>query len=327
MSGHRSSPPTLPTTSVPRKRNEHRTSWGFSVWRWRREETSNLNPTSTTITTTAPSGTRRHWRPRRLHADVDAPLPPGLGDGAQQQQHEQHEQRHQQQPTAEPPRPGRHNHSRSLPLLSQAQPHKSTPTEEEVLPSAARANGKTRPARSSQFSLPFLSSISLFKSFSRSNQSSPWQPPSSVTPEAGILSEPPISARDNCNRAATGNDEARVHQAPPNSSGYPLDSIAAPTAAAAPSLPAASSPGFRGWDERVLEPHLAQLAPPVPISKSQPTWDPSTGSPLLEEEGFDLDPPFLGHRPGQYSSFRSRPRNLNFFAPHLTTHQIKSQTA
>lgn len=317
MSGQRSSPPTLATTSVPRKRNEHRTSSGFSVWRWRREETSTQNPTSTTSTATAPSGTRLHWRPRRLRADADAP--PRLADGTQQQQ--QH-----QQPTAEPPRQGRHNHSRSLPLLSQSQPHKSTPTE-VVLPSAARANGKTRPARSSQFSLPFLSSISLFKSFGRSNQSSPWQPPSSVTPEAGILSEPPISARDNCDRAAPGNDEARVQQAPSNSSGYPLDSIAAPTAAAAPSLPVSNSPAVRGWDERVPEPHLAQLAPPVPISKSQPTWDPYTGTPLLEEESFDLDPPFVGHRPGQYSSFRSRPRNLNFLAPHLTTHRIMSQIA
>ncbi|KAK8023826.1 hypothetical protein PG993_011892 [Apiospora rasikravindrae] len=120
-------------------------------------------------------------------------------------------------------------------------------------------------------------------------------PPSSVTPEAGILSDPAVpSESDNRDRAA-------AQQAPLNSSGRPLGSIAAPTAAAAaPSLPSSSSPAFRGWDERVHESdsHLPQLAPPAPISKSQPTWDSSTGTPLLEEEGFDLDPPFAGgHRP------------------------------
>ncbi|KAK7946347.1 uncharacterized protein PG986_010668 [Apiospora aurea] len=302
-------PPTQSSTAVSRKRNEHRTSWGFSVWRWRRESSSQLNPTSTTAgTTAAPSGTRLHWRPRRLRADADAPR---LGHGAQQDQ-QQRQQQHQQQhqPTAAPlQQGGRHTHSRSLPLL--LQPHKSTPTTAVVpsavaaaAPSAARANGKTRPARNSQFSLPFLSSISPFKSFSRSNQSSPWQPPSSVTPEAGILSAPGvISESDNRDRAAAGNDEAYVQQAPLNSSGRPLGSIAAPTAAAdaAPSLPSSSSPAFRGWDKRVHEEsdsHLPQLAPPAPISKSQPTWDSSTGTPLLEEEGFDLDPPFAGgHRP------------------------------
>ncbi|KAK6839991.1 hypothetical protein PG987_005857 [Apiospora arundinis] len=199
------------------------------------------------------------------------------------------------------------------------QPQKATPTsvvapsaqqEAAAAPSAARANGRTRPARASQFSLPFLSSISPFKSVghrsSSDNQSSsPWQPPSStVPPDRGLsLSDPPaISERDNCDRAAvTGYfDQARVLQAPPNSSGHhPLDSIAAPTAAAAPSasssLPVAStSPAFRGWDERVNDESLysSQLAPPAPISKSQPTWDSSTGSPLVDEEGFDLDLPF-----------------------------------
>lgn len=141
-------------------------------------------------------------------------------------------------------------------------------------PSQSNVAGHPRPTVSSSFSQPpQLPKPARLSPFGLLSPSSPWSPPASdITPALPPLPQGSIRNVDNW-------PGANSQLVSPVSETFSWSRRPTPVAKDQYDK-RNSSPVSLDVDDR--------LGVPAPISKFQPTWDPYTGTPLFEEEGFDL---------------------------------------
>ncbi|ORY60646.1 uncharacterized protein BCR38DRAFT_43771 [Pseudomassariella vexata] len=170
------------------------------------------------------------------------------------------------------------------------------------------ASHKSKSETNSTANLPQLPHPSAISPFEH-DHSSPWLPP-----RAPRL--PENSNNYTYNRSHTGNVLSALR--------YPLQPelvspISETTTTSSPPAPTHRPPN------RDLEPHHrqsaadSQLQISAPIGKRQPTGDRFTWTPLVEEEGFDFDPPVTVHRPAPLPLRSAATSPTAHHVPRLTT--------